>query len=232
MAKLREYKTWRARYVDLVKFQNRYKKLPSLKPSATGKPQYILASWLARQRKNKRSRLLTKRQIQLLDSIGVVWNPTKENKKRWEEQFNKLKEFRKNNPKSWPSKDARDKGERSIAYWCHNNRMWYQGKLRDVGNYSRYRKITLNKIGFEWYPEARNKRWQAKFEELKEYRKDNPDRWPPVSMYPLYKWVFKQKTRYRNSILHKDRIAMLNKLGIEWNSDKSQKKTAQTNNRE
>ncbi|MDA2918402.1 helicase associated domain-containing protein [Desulfobacterota bacterium AH_259_B03_O07] len=225
MAKLREYKTWRERYNDLANFQERYNKLPSLKPSAMGKPQYTLASWLARQRKNKRNKLLTQRQIEILESLGVIWNPTKENKKRWEEQFNKLVEFRKKNSGKWPSKDAKDKGERSIAYWCHNNRMWYQGKLRDVGPYPKYRKVALNKIGFEWYPEARNKRWNAKYDELKKYRKENPDRWPPVSMYPLYKWIFKQKTRYRRGILKKDRIALLNKLGIEWNSRKNQRKT-------
>jgi len=71
MAKLREYKTWRERYNDLANFQERYNKLPSLKPSAMGKPQYTLASWLARQRKNKRNKLLTQRQIEINNSSFV-----------------------------------------------------------------------------------------------------------------------------------------------------------------
>lgn len=218
MDNIREYKSWRNRYDEIVKLKNRAKRLPSLKPSAAGTNQYVLASWLARQRKNKRSGILSKRQIKLLESIGVVWNPTKENKSRWEEQLQKLIEFRKNHPDRWPSKDAKDKRERTIAFWCHNNRMWYQGKLREVGEYPKYRKNKLDKVGFLWFPDARNKRWQKKHEELKRYRQKNPNRWPPVSMYPLYKWLFKQKTRYRGGILQKDRIEVLNKLGVEWNT--------------
>jgi hypothetical protein len=218
MDNIREYKSWRNRYDEIVKLKNRAKRLPSLKPSAAGTNQYVLASWLARQRKNKRSGILSKRQIKLLESIGVVWNPTKENKSRWEEQLQKLIEFRKNHPDRWPSKDAKGRRERTIAFWCHNNRMWYQGKLREVGEYPKYRKNKLDKVGFLWFPDARNKRWQKKHEELKRYRQKNPNRWPPVSMYPLYKWLFKQKIRYRGGILQKDRIEVLNKLGVEWNT--------------
>ena len=226
MDNIREYKSWRNRYDEIVKLKNRAKRLPSLKPSAAGTNQYVLASWLARQRKNKRSGILSKRQIKLLESIGVVWNPTKENKSRWEEQLQKLIEFRKNHPDRWPSKDAKGRRERTIAFWCHNNRMWYQGKLREVGEYPKYRKNKLDKVGFLWFPDARNKRWQKKHEELKRYRQKNPNRWPPVSMYPLYKWLFKQKIRYRGGILQKDRIEVLNKLGVEWNSSEGHPVTA------
>jgi len=226
MDNIREYKSWRNRYDEIVKLKNRTKRLPSLKPSAAGTNQYVLASWLARQRKNKRSGILSKRQIKLLESIGVVWNPTKENKSRWEEQLQKLIEFRKNHPDRWPSKDAKGRRERTIAFWCHNNRMWYQGKLREVGEYPKYRKNKLDKVGFLWFPDARNKRWQKKHEELKRYRQKNPNRWPPVSMYPLYKWLFKQKIRYRGGILQKDRIEVLNKLGVEWNSSEGHPVTA------
>jgi hypothetical protein len=225
MDDIRDYKSWRDRYEEIVKLKKRTNRLPSLKPSAVGTNKYILASWLARQRKNKRNGLLSKRQIQLLESIGVVWNPTKENKSRWEEQLQKLIEFRKNNPDRWPSKDAKDKKERTIAFWCHNNRMWYQGRLREVGEYPKYRKSKLDKIGFLWLPDARNKRWQKKFEELKRYRQKNPDRWPPVSMYPLYKWLFKQKIRYRSGTLQKDRIELLNRLGFEWNTSEGHRAT-------
>ncbi len=221
MGSIRDYKSWRARYNEIVKLKKRSNRLPSLRPSAAGTNQYVLASWLARQRKNKRNGLLTKRQIKLLESIGVVWNPTKENKSRWEEQLQNLVEFRKKNPDRWPSKDAKDKNERTIAFWCHNNRMWYQGKLREVGEYPRYRKNKLDKIGFLWFPDARNKRWRKKYEELKRFRQKNPDSWPPVSMYPLYKWLFKQKIRYRSGILQNDRIDLLDKLGFEWNTSGS-----------
>ena len=104
---VREYRSWRDRYDEIAKVKKRTNRLPSLKPSAVGSKQYILASWLARQWKNKRNGLLTKRQIKLLESIGVVWSPTKENKARWEEQLQKLIEFRMKNPDRWPSKDAK-----------------------------------------------------------------------------------------------------------------------------
>ncbi|MBI4228483.1 MAG: helicase associated domain-containing protein [Deltaproteobacteria bacterium] len=231
MDNIREYKSWRNRYDEIVKFKKRTNRLPSLRPSAAGTNQYVLASWLARQRKNKRSGILSKRQIELLESIGVVWNPTKENKSRWEGQLQKLIEFRKNNHDRWPSKDSKDKRERTIAFWCHNNRMWYQGKLKEVGEYPEYRKNKLDKIGFLWFPDARNKRWQKKYEELKRYRQTNPNRWPPVRMYPLYKWLFKQKMRYRSGVLPNDRIELLNKLGVEWNINESHRVKAETKNR-
>ena len=140
-------------------------------------------------------------------------------------------EFRKNNPERWPSKDAKSKKERTIAYWCHNNRMWYQGKLKDVGEYPRYRKNKLDKIGFIWFPDARNKRWKQKYEELKSYRQTHPNRWPPVSIYPLYKWLFKQKTRFRNGVLQDERIDLLNKLGVEWETDNGHARAGKTGER-
>jgi len=217
MATTRRSRSWRKRYDELVKFKKRYKRLPTLKPSAYGTVLYSLATWLANQRKHIRSGLLTKRQDKLLQSIGVVRNPATENKKRWEGRLRQLVEFRKKNPDRWPSKDVKDREEKLLGSWCHYNRMWYRGKLKGVGPYPEYRVKKLERIGFKWNQDDRERRWNKKYREIKKFRKENPGRWPPVKMYPFYKWMQNQRRFYRKGTLQQERIDLLNKLGFVWN---------------
>jgi len=217
MATTRRHRIWRKRYDELVGFKKRQKRLPTLRPSAYGTVLYSLATWLANQRRHSRNGLLTKRQINLLVSLGVVRNPVKENKKRWEGRLKQLVLFRKKNPDRWPSKDVKDREEKLLGSWCNNNRMWYKGKLKGVGPYPEYRQKKLEGIGFKWHQDERERRWHKKYQEIRKYRKENPGKWPPVKMYHLYKWMQNQRRFYRKGTLQQERIDLLNKLGFVWN---------------
>lgn len=207
---------WRERYDELIDFVKRYKRLPTLRPSAVGTKQYSLASWLAHQRKKKREGKLSPRQANMLQQVGVVWNPGKENRIRWEEQYKNLVEFRKAKPKRWLNWSSTEKKERTLARWCYYNRLWYHGRVKEVGKFPKYRIQKLNEIGFEWVPSDRNKRWQKNYEEVKRFRKKHPNKWPSPKNYHLYKWVQNQRIRYHKGSLEKNRINLLKKIGFDW----------------
>lgn len=168
-------------------------------------------------KKKKREGKLSPRQVYILQQVGVVWNPSRENRFRWEEQYKNLLDFRKANPKRWPNWSSSDKKERKIARWCYYNRLWYHGRVKEVGKLPKYRVQKLNKIGFEWVPSNRDKRWQKNYEEVRRFRKQNPNKWPPPKMYHLYKWIQNQRIRYHKDTLQKNRVNLLNKIGFDWN---------------
>jgi len=141
----------------------------------------------------------------------------KKKARKWDNKFNKLKQFRNKNPDTWPSWYTKDKTERSLAIWCHFNRTWYRGTRGGLSKYPKERRQNLDSIGFIWNPGDWDKRWMERYKELKNYRKENPDRWPPIKMKRLYNWMRGQREDYRKGLLSKERIDLLNRIGFDCN---------------
>jgi len=98
-----KYKTWQERFEEVLAFKKKHKILPSKNRKSRYKTQNSLARWLTQQRKYKRIGKLSKNKINLLESIGIVWDGKKQLEDNWENNFRKLKQFGKNNPDTWPS---------------------------------------------------------------------------------------------------------------------------------
>ena len=210
------YKTWQERYQQLWEFKKKHKKLPISNKNSRNKSQKSLARWLTLQREYKRNGKLPKERIKLLESIGMIWD-RKNDRRKWDNIFNKLKQFRKINPDKWPSWNAKDKTERSLAIWCHFNRTWCRGTREEYSKYPKDRKQILDSIGFIWNPGDWDKRWLERYKEFKKYRKENPNRWPPLKMKRLHNWMRSQREIYRTGRLSEERIDLLDEIGFNWN---------------
>lgn len=210
-------KRWQERFEEVLEFKISNKRLPVRNQKTTNTVINSLARWLEIQRKYKRIGKLDEKKIILLESIGIIWDKRKIDIEKWENSFQMLIKFREKNPDRWPSVVSKSNEDRALARWCHNNRMWEQGKLKRYGKYPKEREDKLDSIRFEWYPNTFNIWWQQKYKELKKYRVKYPNRLPPKSNKKLYNWVNNQMIGYRLGLLSEQRIKLLNKIDFEWN---------------
>jgi len=91
---------------------------------------------------------------------------------------------------------------------------------RKSREYPKERKEKLDSINFERNPGDWDKRWLERYKELKKYRKENPNGWPPIKMKKLHNWMRRQKEDYRTGRLSEERSDLLNKIGFDWKLSK------------
>tara|TARA_B100000989_G_scaffold198039_1_gene149548 strand:+ start:89 stop:3943 length:3855 start_codon:yes stop_codon:yes gene_type:complete len=162
----------------------------------------VLAIWCQRQRGNYKKGILPTNKIELLDSIGFDWDPIET---EWQEKFATLKEFKKDNGHASPKRRGS-----ALGTWCANLRRNYRkGKLRK-------NKIELlDSIGFDWDPLETD--WQIFFNQLKQYKKYNRNKFPSVHKSSLGRWCQGQRDNYKKDKLSKNRIELLESIGFELN---------------
>jgi len=144
----------------------------------------------------------------------------------WADRFSELLEYKKVNgdcnvPQKYPDHPQ-------LGIWVNKQRMEY--KLYQEG---RKTSMTLERIqklesaGFQWAKRKGAEAWEAKFEELVQYRKEHGDCLVPTKYAEnkaLGRWVSTQRAQYklweeekkRACTLTKDRVKRLNKLGFVW----------------
>ncbi|GIQ81919.1 hypothetical protein KIPB_002962 [Kipferlia bialata] len=123
---------------------------------------------------------------------------------RWGFRLTELREYLATH-KDWPAQRSG-----SLGKWLADQRR-HHGK----GTLHQHRVTALEELGIDW-----NLRklvgWHARLAELQEYL-DTHSAWPPQRQGSLGTWVMKQRTHRRNGTLSDDRVATLDRLGIDWN---------------
>lgn len=107
--------------------------------------QVYIGRWLAHQRLLYRNNKLSKEKIELLESIGIVWDIN--NRFTWEEYYEFAKEYYKayghlRIPSQYQV------GDMKLGHWLHNQRMSYRGK--NGVNLTEEQIMLLEQIGVEW----------------------------------------------------------------------------------
>lgn len=107
----------------------------------------MLGNWLNTQRcsyKGHGSSVINKKQIKLLESLGVKWNLEEE---KWDEYYNLLKDYKE----QYNNTDVKQKYEVNnlkLGIWVNNQRSSYKGYIR----LTRKQINLLNKLEFDWGP--------------------------------------------------------------------------------
>ena len=185
---------WDENYERLKEFIDKNGRFPTQKEPC--------GTWLARQRKSYREGKLSKEREAKLDDLGD-WNISKKeiDEQRWNENYEKLKEFVEENGRFPTQKEP-------CGSWLSTQRLSYRkGKL------SEERKAKLDDLG-DWnisQKEIDEQRWNENYEKLKEFVEEN-------GRFPIYNescgvWLNHQRTCYRERKLSKERKAKLDKLG-------------------
>ena len=185
---------WDENYEKLKEFIDKNGRFPTQKEPC--------GTWLARQRKSYQEGKLSKEREAKLDDLGD-WNISKKeiDEQRWNENYEKLKEFVEENGRFPTQKEP-------CGSWLSTQRLSYRkGKL------SEERKAKLDDLG-DWnisQKEIDEQRWNENYEKLKEFVEEN-------GRFPIYNescgvWLNHQRTCYRERKLSKERKAKLDKLG-------------------
>lgn len=176
-----------------------------------------LGRWVDRQRLVKRGNekgILTETQIELLNNIGMNWGKEKSrNEKIFEAWYAMAKEYYKKNGNLMVVRDYEEDGAR-LGCWINDKRRKYrEGRLSD-------REIKLlEQIGMEWKPQQ--SQWQKYYKAAKEYYEEKghllvreKEKYKQIN---LGTWITHQRMNRRHGKLSKEKIELLNNIGMEWN---------------
>ena len=180
-----------------------------------------LGIWVNSQRayyrllKEGKKASITQERIDLLNSIGFEWSPSKV--LPWMDRFEALRNYKEAHGDCLVS--SRHPG---LGIWVTTQRRNY--RLLKEGKKSRItqeRIDLLNSIGFEW---SVNKvlSWTDRFELLRNYKEAHGDCLVPQRQSTLGIWVHHQRGYYRHfkegkkSRITQERIDLLSSIGFEW----------------
>ena len=194
---------------------------------------YSLGVWINTQRQTYKSGKLSKEKIELLNKIGIRF----ENKIKiigWEENYKLAKAYynQYNNleiPNSFKTLDgiSYDKNGYNLGMWLVKQRQNYKShKL------NKERKELLNKIGIRFENKTDVISWEEYHKLAKVYFEKNNNLEIPKSFktldgitydekgHSLGAWLARQRKSYKNGKLNKERIELLDKIGMVWSIKK------------
>jgi len=184
-------------------------------PSAVSKDlkEKKLGQWTSAQRQSLKKGALTQDRVNLLNSIGFLWDPLEEN---WQSMFEELRCFSQTNGHASPSKASEDLQEKKLGSWVRTQRQSFKN-----GALSLDRINLLNSIGLSWdlYEDS----WQLMFEELKCFSQTNGHASPSAASKDLKEkklgqWTSVQRHCFKNGDLTQTKVDLLNSAGISWNA--------------
>lgn len=177
--------------------------------------QEALGAWLCNEREKYRSHKQTPRRINLLEQLGMVWNPAKNKQRGYMEAAGKYRERHGNLavPSLYISEDHLRLGE-----WLGNQR-----KLQKLGKLSKKREKELTELGILW--DVMEGRWEELFSAARKYFQEHGNLWmSPDYVLPngvrLGGWVSnqrqKRKSSGKNSQLTEKQKQRLDEIGMIW----------------
>jgi uncharacterized protein YbgA (DUF1722 family) len=206
--------TWHLQYQKLVAFKR--KNGHCLVPRKYQKDA-SLGEWVITQRQfHRNNRLPLDREV-LLNEIGFVWRVRNSAPSAWQQQYEKLVEFkRKNGHCLVPAKYQEDV---SLGVWVTTQRTKHINNKLPVD-----RKELLEDIGFVWKGRVvrDEKLWNQQYEKLVEFKRKNGDCLVPQKYehdMSLGNWVSKQRQVQAKKKLPQEREALLNEIDFVWKGD-------------
>lgn len=140
-----------------------------------------------------------------LDAIG----------EQWFERYGQLVAYKQKHGSC--DMPARWDEDQKLATWVVNQRV-----LQRDGVLEPEKVELLNRLAFKWNPHASN--WRASYLALLEYRKKAGDCRVPQDWKEnpkLAKWVSTQRVQYARGKISRERIALLEKVGFDWDLGKA-----------
>jgi hypothetical protein len=186
---------WQELYARLVKYREAHGDCCPPR----GYKDKQLTTWVFEQRARYASGKLSEERKKKLDKIGFVFDVREA---AWLEQYQRLKSFfERHGHIDVPESDQ------GLVSWIRIQRMKYQkGKLEDS------KVMMLNELGMSWDPHE--DAWLGMFTKIKKMRESAE----PLTAVAT-RWIEKQRKKYRNGKLEKDKITKLESIGVSWAPD-------------
>ena len=190
---------------------------------------YNLGTWLVTQRQTYKSGKLSKERIELLEKIGMRFE-NKNNIIGWEEYYKLAKVYynKYNNleiSKSFKTQDGinYDENGYNLGMWISNQRQNYKS-----GKLNKERKELLDKIGIRIKNKINVIEWEEYYKLAKAYFEKNNNLEISQSFktldgitfdekgYKLGFWIPNQRRAHKDGKLSKERVKLLDKIGMVW----------------
>ena len=170
-----------------------------------------LGSWISKQRALYKQGKLSEEKVGLLEDIGMVWDPFDV---QWNKNFELAKKYYEENgnllvPQSFVTAEGKNLGR-----WIRTQRKRYKEKKIPSAEIER-----LEKIGMVW--NQLDLQWQEYYDLALKYYKTNgnllvPLRYIAQDKKKLGSWISSQRINYKSNKLSKERIDLLEKIGMVW----------------
>jgi len=223
--RIQQLKDYKAAHGSLA-IPIRYKDNPSLgKFVHNTREQYKLFHNRTKEGYKKKCSLTPER-IEELEAMGFLW--TTERSKRqnhdWNNRLQQLKEYKKIHGHCRVPHGYEE--DPSFAEWIHRQRTTYASILKDPEETSalvKDRMKQLEELGFNFT--VHSDKWMDHYEQLKLYKRNHGDCLVPTHYADnpqLGRWTHTQRHQRRlqskgkRSCMTKERIAMLDALGFQW----------------
>ena len=170
-----------------------------------------LGSWISGQRKTHKGKRLSKEKVDLLEKIGMVWDPFD---MKWNDFYRSAEAYYEENGNLLVPAKCITQDNKKLGLWISKQRALYkENKL--VPN----RIALLEKIGMIWHPV--DMRWNEYYDQAADYYHDNgnllvPQKYVTTEGIRLGYWINSQRKNYREKVLSKERIISLEKIGMVW----------------
>ena len=170
---------------------------------------FKLGAWLQTQRWKKRTLKLTQDRVQMLEQLGIKWDPLEDSWNNFFTLYKKYKEELSEVPQLFVTDDGIKLGS-----WVSEQRT-----LKRQGDLSDKRIQLLDEAGFTW--SILEEKWYQMYKELKDYKEmfndcNPPKRYVKDGNINLGSWVLRQRYLKRKDNLSEERIRLLEDLGIDW----------------
>ena len=220
---------WHFQYEKLVDFKRQYGHCQV--PSGYEQDKSLL-DWVSNQRENFNKKRMQQHQKDLLNVLGFVWKvevaewqqndysaarvSSQNNKaygasKRWNEHYEKLVEFKRQNGHCMVSQDYEP--DKSFGRWVLTQR-----KLHTNNKLRQDRKRLLDELEFVW--NVCNYEWHQQYEKLVEFKRQNDHCIVPTG-YEQDKsfgwWILTQRKYLTNNKIQPNRKRLLDELEFVWN---------------
>lgn len=180
-----------------------------------GKP---LGRWIRQQRTNYQQKKLSEKQIEKLESIGMLWHARKDD---WEEMYSLATDYYKEHGNLNVPKDYVTPEGEPLGHWIKNQRLYYCYK----------RTITeeqiekLNSIGMLWKVNQ-DYSWNHMYNLSKKYFEKHGNLLITRSYVAengehLGKWIATRRCEYMAGTLSKEKQEKLEDIGMVWQVNQS-----------
>ena len=175
------------------------------------KDNISLGAWVGQQRTNHYNKKLSKKKIELLDKIGMVWSLSDY---EWMRMYSLATRYYAEKGNLAVPKDYKTKGNEYLGAWIDRQR-----KQKQDNKLSSKQINLLNKIGMEW--SKTDYKWMAIYNSAVSYYDDHgdllvPSRYATDDGIHLGTWIKHQRERYKKGIITATEEELLNNIDMIW----------------
>ena len=180
-----------------------------------------LGDWLTNIRSSTlterydKQKFLTPERVELLNSIGMIWN---KRQYLWDEKLAEARKyFNEHHDLNVPTNYICDNGI-NLGGWISDLREMYEKK--DHGTLTEEKIAQLEAIGMTWQSRY-DLGWFSFYKEAQTYFEENksldlPHTYVSPTGASLGPWVFRQRKHFAAGKLDKEKVALLNEIGMVW----------------